>query len=359
MEIIYTRVPNPRFAYTYKDTHPIWCSLIGDMPLFYRSSPSSEWDEGEYETDDDEKDPVLLQLERDIADLRAKSSRAKERLPERVHSWDLVKQNSFDGSVLWQPQDLLDLLGSVGIGRQLIRDIDQVITGPAITAEFIDGTLIVNNHRDLYQVAFATIRALRVTRNKPSNHQIDHAIFYYRLIEADSLCWMFRWAWEKLLTGNTYPMEMYRAAYPDLALAGTREAMDDFRSLRDGRCSKEVAEVWFLNEYCRAIDTRTIQRVLADYSKASFDEELTISGALAITELKGEVNYLSKTIRLMMVDPTFTEVRRRQDANFVWFLKFEKSFAKDETPPEHTNCRTSQEHLRVISDVTGETDGSI
>ena len=41
-------------------------------------------------------------------------------------------------------------------------------------------------------------------------------------------------------------------------------------------------------------------------------------------------NYLSGLIEVMKADPLFTEVRDRSNANFLWFIKFERSFRETE-----------------------------
>ena len=320
------RVPNPRFAYTYKNTHPTWCSLISEDCLFYPKGPVDE----DYDEEYDGEDPVLVALERDIADIRKKQSLARRRLPQESDIYKQLKANSFDGSRLWETDQLLELINSVAIGRKLTREVSRAIVGPVICAEFCSGTLVVNNTRDIIEVALAAIKSIRTRRNPVHAYQIESLILYHRLIEADSLYWMFRWSWEKLLTGDEAPIALYRSIYDELAVAGTREAMGDFRSLKSGKCGQAVTETWFLTELCRAIDTRTIRGVLADYSHHKWVDELPFEAALNIAELKGEVNYLSKVLRMMMVDPVFTEVRSRQDANFVWFLKFEGSFQEAE-----------------------------
>ena len=41
-------------------------------------------------------------------------------------------------------------------------------------------------------------------------------------------------------------------------------------------------------------------------------------------------NYLSQYARAIIEDPVFTEVRDRSNANFLWFIKFERSFRETE-----------------------------
>ena len=41
-------------------------------------------------------------------------------------------------------------------------------------------------------------------------------------------------------------------------------------------------------------------------------------------------NYLSDHIDIIMNDPIFTDVRDRSNANFLWFIKFERSFKETE-----------------------------
>lgn len=318
-EIIYTRVPNLRFAYTYKDTHPTFCTLISDDVLPYR------YQEDEY----DETDPLLAQLERDIAEVREKNKLARSRLPSHESNFPLILENSFDGHTLWEVHKLRDYLEGIETSRVLMKSITRVIAGPVASAECYGDTLIVNPHSDMVRVALASIKAIRVAHNPVVPYKIEDLILYNRLIEADSLYWVWRFSWEKLLLGDSLPMKLFNSVYPSLAVAGAREAMSNFRSLRDGNCARAFTEAWFLEEYCRATDSLTIRLVLAEPSRSNSSVSLSPQEACRVGSVEG-TSYLSSVITTIMADPIFTEVRNRRDANFVWFLRFESSFRESE-----------------------------
>ncbi len=50
----------------------------------------------------------------------------------------------------------------------------------------------------------------------------------------------------------------------------------------------------------------------------------------ALGEMPYGKNYLSAHVETIMGDPIFTDVRDRSNANFLWFIKFEKSFRETE-----------------------------
>lgn len=320
----FTRVPNPRFSYTYKDTHPVFCSYISDECLFYKKYNDQGWDEPE---DHDNTDPVLLELEKHISALRSKNRVAEDKLENLlVHNpMDLVKDN-FKYSLPWDLDRLSTLLNSVAIGKKLTRGINAIKVGPVKLAELHGDLLLVNNKRCIYEVAIAAIKTIRVSHNPVKLYDVDGQILYKRLIEADSHHWMFRWAWEKHLSGDSYPLSLYASNYYPLAKAGVREAMGDFRSLKSGICGRGIIETWFLEEYPRAIDKLTVTGMLATYPVDVKWLPLPYEAVYEVTELAGETNPLSGFVSAVMTDPVFTTVRDRAMANMAWFLKFERSF---------------------------------
>jgi hypothetical protein len=113
------------------------------------------------------------------------------------------------------------------------------------------------------------------------------------------------------------------------------EAYRDFRTVNNGIANAAVFEEWFLSERCREQDKRLIQVMLADDNGLVFGDEQTsktISAEFiaAIGAMPFGKNYLAIHAATIMNDPIFTEVRDRSNANFLWFIKFEKSFKEAE-----------------------------
>jgi hypothetical protein len=75
--------------------------------------------------------------------------------------------------------------------------------------------------------------------------------------------------------------------------------------------------------------------MLADYRGLVFDtvqiaQSVTVDLISALGSVPFGKNYLSRYAQMIMSDPIFTDVRDRSNANFLWFIKFEKSFRETE-----------------------------
>jgi len=125
----------------------------------------------------------------------------------------------------------------------------------------------------------------------------------------------------------------------DLTRAFAREAYMDFRSVNGGEASAAVFEAWFMSERCRQEDRRLIQQMLADYQGYVFENinpSTTVTAELILalgSQPQGKSagkNYLSQYVTAIMGDALFTEIRDRSNANFLWFIKFERSFRETE-----------------------------
>ena len=75
--------------------------------------------------------------------------------------------------------------------------------------------------------------------------------------------------------------------------------------------------------------------MLADHEGQVFDVEnvhtaITPAFIAALGEMPFGKNYLAKHADTVISDPIFTEVRDRSNANFLWFIKFERTFRETE-----------------------------
>jgi hypothetical protein len=121
----------------------------------------------------------------------------------------------------------------------------------------------------------------------------------------------------------------------DLGRAFAYEAFLDFRTLNNGQAAAAVFECWFLSERCRIEDKNLIRQMLADTQGYVFDEEqsgkaLTPALLSALGSVPFGKNYLAGHAQTIIADPVFNEVRDRSNANFLWFIKFERSFRETE-----------------------------
>ncbi|HRQ61581.1 MAG TPA: hypothetical protein PLO23_08755, partial [Alphaproteobacteria bacterium] len=114
-----------------------------------------------------------------------------------------------------------------------------------------------------------------------------------------------------------------------------REAFLDFRTINNGVACAAVFESWFLSERCQIQDKRLIQQMLADHQGYVFDLDKVSKGLTpeiiaALGSLPFGKNYLAVHAGTILSDPIFTDVRDRSNANFLWFIKFERSFRETE-----------------------------
>jgi hypothetical protein len=109
----------------------------------------------------------------------------------------------------------------------------------------------------------------------------------------------------------------------------------DFRTLNNGAAASAVFEAWFLSERCRLEDRKLIQQMLADYQGYVFEgdqgsQQVTAELIAALGAVPFGKNYLAPFVSTIMSDALFTDVRDRSNANFLWFIKFERSFREAE-----------------------------
>lgn len=164
----------------------------------------------------------------------------------------------------------------------------------------------------------------------------DHAVFVNRAQKADVVSTLLRCAWELELAGE-YVLwdDLETGSMRDLTHAFGREAALDFRSLNNGRAAFAAFESWFLSDRSRTADNALIQKMLTDYNGHQFEDEdmsqlVVIDLIKALGEMPYGKNYLAWHIPNLLTDPIFTEVRERSAANFLWFIKFEKTFTEVE-----------------------------
>lgn len=345
---------NCRFAYTIGAAQPVRCSWISDQPLFY----------ADYQDVDDEylmEDPVMEALERDIADLRNKTNAydkvAREFVAPENHIQSLFKADADFISGAYQSsrstlQDSLDLLHQSRLASQFISfaqlhgiSIRETLHIVDASYDKISKSVLVRADLDMPTKLLLMVRELRRMwqhRNGAGLHPLsvhpDYAVLINRAQQADLTVSMVRVAWELQLAGYKEAwIRIENSTLCDLGRAFAREAIADFRSINNGMAARATFESWFLSERCRKADRSLIQQMLADYQGYVFSDNVDTSRliTLDLTKALGKMpfgtNYLEVVATQIINDPVFTEVRDRSNANFLWFIKFERSFTEIET----------------------------
>jgi hypothetical protein len=187
----------------------------------------------------------------------------------------------------------------------------------------------------------------------PLTFHPDQAILIHRAQKADLAVAMVRGAWDLQLSGEKGPWNrLETSALEDLARAMAREAYLDFRTLNNGAAAAAVFEAWFMSERCRLEDRALIQVMLSDYQGYVFENEqasLSITNDLLValgSQPLGK-NYLAPVMNTVLSDPLFTEIRDRSNANFLWFIKFERSFREAEQDLQTHSVSSAPENPSV------------
>jgi hypothetical protein len=342
-----------RIAYTINNEQPVLCSIVSDQPLFYMDQ------EEIYEDDDILMDEDVLALDKDIQALKRKVEAYDRFSLEFSQPSDIRTQEFLQDSVLVsQPHQAIEadieaILAELQASRMAAALLDTAeqhkltikFSTHVKTAEYDKNSnaVLVNPHQEKADILLLLTRELRRHWQhrqggmiNPLTFQPDEAILVNRAQIADLAVMMVRVAWELQLSGEKSVWErIENSTYADLGRTFAREAYVDFRTLNNGNACSAVFETWFLSDRCRQADKEIIQKMLADYEGLVFNTEgMSKSVTMELITALGSVpfgkNYLAPYASMILSDPIFTDVRDRSNANFLWFIKFEKSFRETE-----------------------------
>ncbi len=349
-----------RVAYALNNEQPVRCSYISDQPLFYMDF------EGDHEFEDDmgAGDPFgIAEIEEGVAALQAQIE-AMTNLQERFENpgadiagqfiEDMIDATSlhceFGGEEKFTAPEAAEIIRKSRLGSAYLNFAAQhkvriLATAQVSGAQYdrLSNTIQVNPELpEADQILLLARELRRVWQHRngalvhPLSFHPDQAVLVNRAQTADLAAAMVRLAWELQLADRPAAWErLENSSMSDLAHAFAREAYIDFRTLNNGRAASAVFESWFLSERCRSEDRRMIQQMLSDYQGYVFDSEsasrrITADLILALGSMPFGKNYLAPYVTAITTDPVFTEIRDRSNANFLWFIKFERSFREAE-----------------------------
>lgn len=170
----------------------------------------------------------------------------------------------------------------------------------------------------------------------PLAYSPEDAILLNRILEADANTISVWVAWELKLQGHSeawaYALSSNEALMAKSFAAAARQ---DFRRLSNGYAAKSAFDAWFKSGIDRYHDRAVIQDMLADERGYVFSTEKTpivITSSLLdfIGEVPGDKNYMNAVGEKPMPGTSFAAVNDRSNANFLWFVKFERSFQETE-----------------------------
>lgn len=330
------------------------CNLIGDQPLFYIDDTVE--DDRLFENLLDMEDDGFLPDEDFLDSLRNRlgSYEKSSRLIESVETvpteqaFDALYGKPFDG-----PVPLEDVTAFGSQSGTFAAYLDFIEThGIAVKTDAHCETAGYNRHTGIISVnpylpvmdgAVALLQAMRLawhhkqgTLINPLRFQPEDAILVNRLLQADRAVVQIEMAWEMNLAGHKEAWTAFITANGyDLCSVYAIEAMTDFRAIKSGLAARAAFEKWFISGRCKVMDRDLIQLMLGQQGDLCFETPETsrhvAADIVARMGLRPQgKNYLTPLVPQIMTDGLFTEVRDRSNANFLWFITFEKNFKETE-----------------------------
>lgn len=344
-----------RVSYILNNEQPVRSTIIGDRPFFYMDFDCGADEEkfidgGEFAIFESE----IESLKNDIQAFEKYAEKFTQS-PNQVLMDFESAQSELSSPVSFaventEIRDVTNLLRSCRTGKAYLDFADSQGVILKYSAQ-VDGAayerkgkaILVNPALDTADRILLAARELRRHWQhrqgaliNPLLFHPDKAVLVNRAQNADLAVAMVRIAWELQLSGYKDAwMRIENSSMADLGRSLAQEAFMDFRTLNNGQASAAVFESWFLSERCRNEDRKLIKQMLADYQGYVFDNDsarknITPSLISALGAMPFGKNYLAQHAPTILADPVFTDVRDRSNANFLWFIKFERSFRESE-----------------------------
>lgn len=215
--------------------------------------------------------------------------------------------------------------------------------------------ITLNPHRpkgDLINMAARELR--RAWQHKcgalvnPLAFEPDEAILVNRAQSADVLMISIKIAWELKLAGEALAWD-YLVGSPmaDVSRMFEVKARDDFRTLNNGAAARAAYDKFFEDGRTKMYDKRIIHQMLLDengYIKSRRQRpRVSMDLFHKLGELPHGRNYLSMPSERTPTDMCYATVEDRSNANFLWFIKFERSFQEKELQMIEDSVKMSAE----------------
>lgn len=349
------------------------CNAIGDQPLFYM--------------DECDEDDFMLDI---LSDGMMETMQSKlhhyDKAIESLSTFKMTTTEScFETSFMNPKTEQISIHDILEFGFQsgIFRDYhDYLVPNGLIfnlsdkveTAVFNndDNCINVNPHLGVFKASVSLLRAMRTAWHatkgiliNPLVFQPEEAVTMNRLFAADLDAIETGYMWDLKLAGcsEEWGMAMSGPDY-DLLTAYAIEAMADFRSIKNGMAARAAFEKWFISDRCKNFDRRIIQTMLGHHATFEIENQAT-SRHLAhdiICKLGDQPqgkNYLSSIIPNLMSDSLYTDVRDRSNANFLWFVSFERRMAEMEQELQiadseiHSDTNVTKDNVYELPTVIG------
>lgn len=357
IEIVIAPKANCVVSYSLNNAQPVRSTHIGNQPLFYMDFEDNfeEEEENFVESFSEELEGFnaeFVNLEKQISKYDQVS---KHFTKDATWRETLLSENMSD--ILGGSAQKLNLESVIALMKNsriftahydfaIEKGVSFIASDVVNGAEFVrdTNTILINSSISQEDAVLLLAKEVRTfwqkengTAINPLSFHPDQAIVVNRAQIADLNVFMVRVAWELQLADEKDTWcHIEHSSLADIGRAYAREACTDFRTMNNGEAAQAAFEAWFLSERCRKADKILIQQMLSEYNGYVFGEDSAASKTIAFELLSklGEQsfgkNYLQPYANVILNDPVFTEVRDRSNANFLWFIKFERSFKEAE-----------------------------
>lgn len=352
-----------RMVMSLNSRNSLHCSLVAQDPFFFDVDPEALEDELHAQLSLDGayfELPEALKLARETSDGFVTLGEDADGLPLTddvvalcAGAFAASAALNIDNVVVQLRQSqtasvLLDTIAKDGIA---------IATGNTVETVMFDSeakTIVLNAALDDVSAGLLLVRACRqatLSDVKTLLRNPDRAILVNRAMFAELNLVMIQVAWELNVAGDKAAWDAVSAsAMADLAYAFGQRACADFRALRDGRAALAAFDQWFYSGRTRKADRVLIQGLLAagDAGEAAAADVMdVIAGIRDIGDRGIGRNYLAEHIATLLEDGFYGEVRDRSNANFLWFVKFERSY------------RAAEEIVEAQNDTASHTNGVV
>lgn len=189
----------------------------------------------------------------------------------------------------------------------------------------------------------------------PLSFEPDEAILVNRAQQADVLMMAIKMAWELRLVGENEAWD-YLVGSPmaDVSRMLEGKASTDFRTLNNGEAARATYDQFFEGPRTKLHDKRIIHQMLLDETGYIKSREQRPRVSMDLFQRLGQLpngrNYLSMGKQQRMpTDPMYATVEDRANANFLWFIKFERSFQEKELQMIEESVQLSAEVVDLAS----------
>lgn len=183
----------------------------------------------------------------------------------------------------------------------------------------------------------------------PLTFEPEEAILVNRAQQADVVMMSIKMAWELKLAGENEAWD-YLVGSPmaDVSRMFENKASADFRTLNNGEAARAAYDQFFDGARTKIHDKRIIHQMLLDetgYIKSrTARPHVSMDLFRRLGQLPNGRNYLSMSNQQRLpTDAMYTTVEDRANANFLWFIKFERSFQEKELQMVEESVKLSAE----------------